>query len=100
MSDNFYCPLPFKHAYIDSTGVSACCQTPRYKVSLDEWVSHPKLLELQQALLENRVLETCKSCVKQEEFQGHSLRTSSNNCLLYTSPSPRDRTRARMPSSA
>ena len=26
--------------------------------------------------------------------------TASNNCLLYTSPSPRDRTRSRMPSSA
>ena len=24
----------------------------------------------------------------------------SSNCLLYTSPSPRDRTRSRMPSSA
>ena len=24
----------------------------------------------------------------------------SGNCLLYTSPSPRDRTRSRMPSSA
>ena len=26
--------------------------------------------------------------------------TKYNNCLLYTSPSPRDRTRSRMPSSA
>ena len=26
--------------------------------------------------------------------------TTSNTCLLYTSPSPRDRTRSRMPSSA
>ena len=26
--------------------------------------------------------------------------TESDNCLLYTSPSPRDRTRSRMPSSA
>ena len=26
--------------------------------------------------------------------------TPSSNCLLYTSPSPRDRTRSRMPSSA
>ena len=26
--------------------------------------------------------------------------TQSNTCLLYTSPSPRDRTRSRMPSSA
>ena len=28
------------------------------------------------------------------------LRPRSNYCLLYTSPSPRDRTRSRMPSSA
>ena len=26
--------------------------------------------------------------------------SSTNSCLLYTSPSPRDRTRSRMPSSA
>ena len=26
--------------------------------------------------------------------------TDNNDCLLYTSPSPRDRTRSRMPSSA
>ena len=26
--------------------------------------------------------------------------TENSNCLLYTSPSPRDRTRSRMPSSA
>ena len=28
------------------------------------------------------------------------VREEMNNCLLYTSPSPRDRTRSRMPSSA
>ena len=28
------------------------------------------------------------------------INTLSNTCLLYTSPSPRDRTRSRMPSSA
>ena len=32
---------------------------------------------------------------------GHSWRVTGNrSCLLYTSPSPRDRTRARLPSSA
>ena len=30
----------------------------------------------------------------------HSLIVGSYACLLYTSPSPRDRTRSRMPSSA
>ena len=33
-----------------------------------------------------------------EEFDVHT--TMSEDCLLYTSPSPRDRTRSRMPSSA
>ena len=28
------------------------------------------------------------------------VENDSNSCLLYTSPSPRDRTRSRMPSSA
>ena len=30
----------------------------------------------------------------------YAVRRSVNGCLLYTSPSPRDRTRSRMPSSA
>ena len=36
------------------------------------------------------------------EFSGDSVEDSQYNriCLLYTSPSPRDRTRSRMPSSA
>ena len=29
-----------------------------------------------------------------------AMRYEANGCLLYTSPSPRDRTRSRMPSSA
>ena len=33
-------------------------------------------------------------------IQNEELNQSPENCLLYTSPSPRDRTRARMPSSA
>ena len=31
---------------------------------------------------------------------GENAGTWGTNCLLYTSPSPRDRTRSRMPSSA
>ena len=34
------------------------------------------------------------------EFAGWVGRTKKKDCLLYTSPSPRDRTRSRMPSSA
>ena len=43
--------------------------------------------------------------IKQERANGNPLKigvrmTEYNGCLLYTSPSPRDRTRSRMPSSA
>ena len=34
------------------------------------------------------------------EAAPHAKLTYNNSCLLYTSPSPRDRTRSRMPSSA
>jgi len=34
------------------------------------------------------------------EFPGNVFGLALNLCLLYTSPSPRDRTRSRMPSSA
>ena len=37
---------------------------------------------------------------KRKELQGHIAITHAMPCLLYTSPSPRDRTRSRMPSSA
>lgn len=77
MSD-WYCPLPFRHAYIDSKGISACCQTRRYQVSLDEWPTHPDLLTLQQNLLAGIKPPGCQECVKHEQVYGTSLRTNSN----------------------
>ena len=77
MSD-WYCPLPFRHAYIDSTGIAACCQTPRYQISLDEWSRHPELLKLQQELLNGNTPKVCQGCVRQESAYGTSLRTNSN----------------------
>ena len=35
-----------------------------------------------------------------KEERDSQRKITSRNCLLYTSPSPRDRTRSRMPSSA
>ena len=35
-----------------------------------------------------------------ERFSNPGVNASDKDCLLYTSPSPRDRTRSRMPSSA
>ena len=44
-------------------------------------------------------LDSSGSFLSAINLSNHVLQ-SSNPCLLYTSPSPRDRTRARMPSSA
>ena len=44
------------------------------------------------------VAESLRDWFKKEDWV--RINTSGNICLLYTSPSPRDRTRSRMPSSA
>jgi hypothetical protein len=74
----WYCPLPFKHAYVDSQGISACCQTPRYQVTLDEWPTHPELIKMQQELLAGHRPEVCKDCAQHEQAYNSSLRTNSN----------------------
>jgi organic radical activating enzyme len=74
----WYCPLPFRHAFVDSTGVGACCQTPRYQVPLDDWPAHPSLLKLQQELINGNKPTVCHSCIKNEQSYGTSLRIDSN----------------------
>ena len=49
----------------------------------------------QWSVVETLPFEFCFFGDLEEQFQ-----VGSNGCLLYTSPSPRDRTRSRMPSSA
>ena len=48
--------------------------------------------------LDARVLQIANQIAKQQQTQLTDSQRSA--CLLYTSPSPRDRTRSRMPSSA
>jgi len=54
-------------------------------------------LELLQAYLEDMKCETIPAYDGQEALE---VISRGAPCLLYTSPSPRDRTRSRMPSSA
>jgi organic radical activating enzyme len=73
----WYCPLPFRHAYIDSTGVGACCHTPRYPISVTDWTLHPELKKLQQQLLTGKPPQQCQACVQSESLKGTSLRTDA-----------------------
>ena len=61
--------------------------------NISEYISW--LLERSIKTLSVRVLQQNKNALKISNFLD-----SHRNCLLYTSPSPRDRTRSRMPSSA
>ena len=64
-------------------------QRPEPETSTTEVKGEVKGKDLEQAL--SRVREV---------FQKADSRLEFSVCLLYTSPSPRDRTRSRMPSSA
>ena len=46
------------------------------------------------------LIEISDDLLNLSQTSSDDLRTGINICLLYTSPSPRDRTRSRMPSSA
>jgi len=74
----WYCVAPFRQAYIDNTGVSACCQHPRTATNLASWSTHPTLQQLQQQFLAGEQPPQCQGCVNSEARFGQSLRTQSN----------------------
>ena len=60
-----------------------------------------KELVLKVVEFENRnEVEACNKCSNTDGNAVQKMIDISRHCLLYTSPSPRDRTRSRMPSSA
>lgn len=75
--DTWYCPLPFKHVYVDNSGVAACCETPRHDMSIDQWINSEALKNLQTEFLQGKIPTVCNQCVKQEKVQKNSLRLNS-----------------------
>ena len=76
MSD-WYCPFPFKHIFVDSSGLSPCCNTVTdfgLDISIDQYVNHPKVLNLQKQFLDGKKPIECKSCLLQENIQSKSMR--------------------------
>ena len=53
-----------------------------------------------EAELDTRLLQIGLQLVTCNALSKRQIAAVGRNCLLYTSPSPRDRTRSRMPSSA
>jgi MoaA/NifB/PqqE/SkfB family radical SAM enzyme len=74
---DWYCPFPFKHVFVDSSGLSPCCNTISdfgLDVSIDQYVNHPKVLNLQKQFLAGEKPTECKSCLLQENIQSKSMR--------------------------
>ena len=55
---------------------------------------------LKQIIGQNVITETVYNSIKLNKVPNAYLFTGIRGCLLYTSPSPRDRQKCRMPSSA
>ena len=63
---------------------------PTYQYQIKDWEFKKK--GLLKRLKEEKFIRT--------DLQTFETDRQTNNCLLYTSPSPRDRQKSRMPSSA
>jgi len=75
--NTWYCPLPFKHVFVDSTGVGVCCKTPMQAIDLDQWADSEYVKNIQQQMLNGQVPIICQECVSEEKMSGRSLRTDS-----------------------
>ena len=66
----------------------------------DRWSYVPGQLELLQTAKDEAKKQGLWNFFLPDAHTGEGLKNLDYACLLYTSPSPRDRTRSRMPSSA
>ena len=56
--------------------------------------------QIKQRGIKDQAILDAMSKINRHEFVQENFERLAYSCLLYTSPSPRDRTRSRMPSSA
>ena len=59
-----------------------------------------ELLQTAEAVAREKMIDPNLVIEAMEESLARAAKSRYGACLLYTSPSPRDRTRSRMPSSA
>ena len=65
----------------------------------DSFFDGGKFLRKDNSFDESKIINSIESMIE-DGADFIDIGAQSTNCLLYTSPSPRDRTRSRMPSSA
>jgi sulfatase maturation enzyme AslB (radical SAM superfamily) len=70
-----YCPLPFRHVFVEPRGVKPCCSfTEIHDVSVSEWVASDRLKKLQATIAQGEIDPGCRDCIKNEIRNGTSTR--------------------------
>lgn len=70
-----WCPLPFRHVFIEPRGVKPCCSYTRIaNMSVDQWVSSDQLNALQTNILAGKTDPGCADCLRNEQQHGVSTR--------------------------
>ena len=96
--------LGWPSSILSNGGPQFCCDFPKFcfKNNISHELSAPYNLKgngLAEAAMKS-VMNILRKCYYTSADPAHTLYEWRNNCLLYTSPSPRDRQKSRMPSSA
>ena len=87
-----------KHGYFDIAGFAVGCVERTDYLTAENTQVGDVLIALPSTGIHANGFSLVRQIIKDERIDMQS--PAPNACLLYTSPSPRDRTRSRMPSSA
>lgn len=73
----WYCPLPFRHVFVDTGGISPCCNTVNnFNIAgnIAQYLESDQLKNLQQKFLDGQKPQECLYCFSQEKIQNKSMR--------------------------
>ena len=75
-----WCPLPFRHVFVEPRGVKPCCSyTKMYEGTVEQWLNSPELNDLQKAMLDGQTPPGCQHCLAGEQRDGTSTRLGAIN---------------------
>ena len=94
-----YYSLLFKEYNVISFPKTGCTQVIKYCTDLEQYVDHGHSYT-SNTCLKNGTIHNCGNVLRSENETFKYLIPVRYPCVLYTSPSPRDLSTSRMPSSA
>lgn len=70
-----YCPLPFRHLFVEPRGIKPCCSyTNLYQHGIDSWINSDELKNLQHNILTGKIDPGCEYCINAEKKSSSGTR--------------------------